>query len=63
MKIGYFADGSWAHKAFDRIISDPSLTIAFLTVRYDKKDKVLLQLAKMKGIPVEISSISIRRSS
>lgn len=56
MRIGYFADGPWAHKAFKKIVSDPSLKIVFLTVRCDKKDEVLLQLAKESGIPVELSS-------
>lgn len=56
MKIGYFADGPWAHKAFQKIISDPSIEIVFLTVRYDKNDEVLLQWAKERGIPIELSS-------
>ena len=56
MKIGYFADGPWAHKAFQKIMSDPSIKIVFLTVRYDKKDEVLLQWAKETGIPIELSS-------
>lgn len=55
MKIGYFADGPWAHKAFEKIIKDDTLEIVFLTVRYDKKDKVLLSLADQYGIPVELS--------
>ena len=56
MRIGYFADGPWGHKAFEKIISDPSLQIAFLTVRYDKKDAVLINLAKEHNIPVELSA-------
>lgn len=56
MKIGYFADGPWAHTAFKKIVSDSSLEIVFLTVRYDKKDEVLMQLAKERNIPIELSS-------
>ena len=56
MRIGYFADGPWAHKAFNKIISDSSIKIVFLTVRYDKKDEILLQLAEKNGIPIELSS-------
>lgn len=56
MRIGYFADGPWAHKAFERIIADPSIEIVFMTVRYDKRDAVLLKLADEKGIPVELSN-------
>lgn len=55
MKIGYFADGPWGHKAFDKIVFDDSLEIEFVTVRYDKKDAVLIELAKKNRIPVELS--------
>ena len=55
MKIGYFADGPWAHKAFDKIISDDSIEIKFVTVRYDKQDAELLRRAEENGIPVELS--------
>lgn len=55
MKIGYFADGPWGHKAFDKIVSDDSLEIGFVMVRYDKRDAVLIELAKKNGIPVELS--------
>lgn len=55
MKIGYFADGPWGHKAFEKIISDDSLKIEFVTVRYDKQDAELMQLAKENDIPIEIS--------
>lgn len=55
MKIGYFADGPWAHKAFKKIISDSSLEIQFLTVRYDKRDLELIKMAEEHGIPIELS--------
>lgn len=55
MRIGYFADGPWAHRAFEAIIADTSIEIAFVMVRYDKRDKVLMQLAKQREIPVELS--------
>lgn len=55
MKIGYFADGPWAHKAFDKIVSDNSLEIGFIMVRYDKRDAVLIKLAERYGIPAELS--------
>lgn len=56
MKIGYFADGPWAHKAFEKIVKDKSIKIVFITVRYDKKDEVLLNLANRYDIPVELSN-------
>ena len=55
MKIGYFADGPWAHKAFDKIILDDSIEIKFVTVRFDKQDPELLGRAKENGIPLELS--------
>lgn len=55
MKIGYFADGPWAHKAFDKIILDDSIEIKFVTVRFDKKDAELIRKAEERGIPVELS--------
>ncbi len=55
MKIGYFADGPWAHRAFDKIIADDSIEIQFLTVRYDKRDAELLRRAEENQISVELS--------
>lgn len=52
MKIGYFADGPWGHRSFEKIIADKSLEIVFVTVRYDKKDPVLIKMAEEQGIPV-----------
>lgn len=54
MKIGYFADGPWAHKAFEKLINDETIEIVFMTVRYDKRDKVLLSMADKYNIPVEL---------
>lgn len=54
MRIGYFADGPWAHKAFEKIVMDDSIEIAFMTVRYDRKDEVLINLADRYRIPVEL---------
>lgn len=55
MRIGYFADGPWAWEAFDKIVSDASLEIAFMTVRYDKRDAELIRRAQEHGIPLELS--------
>lgn len=56
IKIGYFADGPWAHKAFDKIMADASIKIVFMTVRYDKRDNILLQKAEENSIPIELSA-------
>lgn len=55
MKIGYFGDGPWAYKAFDKIISDNSIEIQFITVRYDKRDAELIERAQRNHIPIELS--------
>ena len=41
MKIGYFADGIWAHNAIERISSNSDFEIQFITPRYDTQDPVL----------------------
>lgn len=38
LKIGYFADGPWAHKTFEKLIADKSIKICFVCVRYDRND-------------------------
>lgn len=55
MRIGYFGDGIWAHKAFEKFIRDDTIELVFVIVRYDKRDKVLLELSEKHRIPVELS--------
>lgn len=55
MKIGYMGDGPWAHTAFNRIVADSTIEIKFVMVRYDKQDNILMDLARTKGIPIELS--------
>ncbi len=52
--IGYFADGPWAHRAFEKLNGDPSIEIQFVSVRFDKRDPVLVSLAEKNGISLEI---------
>ena len=54
MKIGYFADGPWAHRAFDILSKDKTLEIKFVVVRFDSPDLVLINKAEQNNIPVEI---------
>jgi len=51
LKIGYFADGKWSHKAFEKFIKDKDIEIKFICVRYDAEDKVLYNYCKMYNIP------------
>jgi len=50
MKIGYFADGPWSHKALERIVSDKRLEISFIVPRYTSQDSVLEDWAKKLGV-------------
>lgn len=51
MRIGYFADGPWAHEAFHKLYQEPDIVITFVCVRYDKPDEILIQMAKERDIP------------
>ncbi len=51
LKIGYFADGPWAHEAFKKLIIDKQISIQFICVRYDTTDKVLLDYCENYNIP------------
>lgn len=46
MRIGYFADGPWAHRAIERIAADSRHEIAFIVPRYDTRDPVLADWAR-----------------
>jgi len=50
LKIGYFADGPWSHKAFDKLIRDNDIVISFICVRYDTQDDILKDYAKKYNI-------------
>lgn len=54
LNIGYFADGAWAHQAFERLIHDETIRVAFIMVRYEKQDGVLVNYAKQYNIPLLI---------
>lgn len=51
MRIGYFADGPWAHKALRRMLINPDYKVLFIVVRHDTQDPILIQIAKETGIP------------
>lgn len=60
LKIGYFADGPWSHQAFERIIEDDSIEVAFIVPRSDTTDETLKNYALQHNIdylcPVQINS-------
>ncbi len=50
LKIGYFADGIWSHRAFLKIVKDHRFDIRFIVPRTDTQDEKLLNLAKEYNI-------------
>jgi len=50
LTIGYFADGPWAHKAFDKLLSYDKVCIAFVCARHDTPDQILKTKASLNGI-------------
>lgn len=51
MRLGYFADGPWAHRALDLIAADPTLDVVFIVPRYDTQDPILKEKACQLGVP------------
>ena len=52
LRLGYFGDGPWAHKALERLLSDDSVDVRFVVPRFDLRDPVLVRLAEEAGVPV-----------
>lgn len=50
LKIGYFADGPWSHKALEKLVIDDTLQILFICARNDKPDSILRVKAKEREI-------------
>ena len=50
LKIGYFADGPWSHKTFEKLIKDKDIEILFICGRNNSKDKILKDYAKLHNI-------------
>lgn len=55
MKVGYFADGPWAHKAIELLVAEKSVELAFIVPRYDTQDPVLKRWAERLNIPFILS--------
>lgn len=51
MRIGYFADGPWSHKALKKIVADKSLGVAFICARHESPDALLKAMATDLCIP------------
>jgi methionyl-tRNA formyltransferase len=50
IRIGYFADGPWSHKALARLLADETIQVVFICARHDKPDKALRLVSKERKI-------------
>lgn len=50
IKIGYFADGPWSHRALIDLLSDDTIVVSFICARYDNPDTVLKAMATQNSI-------------
>ncbi|NHQ59218.1 methionyl-tRNA formyltransferase [Chlorobium sp. BLA1] len=50
LKIGYFADGLWSHKALTMLLLDETIQLRFICARFDLPDPVLRAMALENGI-------------
>jgi len=55
LKIGYFADGPWSHKALELLVCDPQLSISFICARYTNPDPHLKARSAELGITFYVS--------
>lgn len=55
LKIGYFADGPWSHRALDLIASDAGLEVSFICARFSNPDQYLKKKAAELGVEFCIS--------
>ena len=51
MRIGYFADGPWSHRALEKILINKDLDIKFVCARYENPDPELKRISQINKIP------------
>lgn len=49
-KIGYFADGPWAHRTLERLIQDENIEVVFICARYSSPDPYLRLMARNMNV-------------
>jgi methionyl-tRNA formyltransferase len=63
MRLGYFADGPWSHRALERISSDARFEVAFIVPRFDVEDPVLRDWAKKLNVDfLPLSNVNTPKS-
>ncbi len=51
MRIGYFGDGRWARRSFERIANADKFEVAYVVARHENPDSLLRQYAQELEIP------------
>lgn len=51
LRIGYFADGPWSHKALEELLSLDFCKVLFIVPRFDTQDPILRKYASQLKIP------------
>ena len=51
MRIGYFADGPWSHRAMEKLLANKTIEIVFVCARHDLQDPILKEIAGDFGLP------------
>ncbi len=62
MRIGYFGDGRWAHRSFERIADSQELEVSYVVARHDNPDPVLREYTRDLEIPF-FSPVDVNDSS
>lgn len=50
LKIGYFADGPWAHQSLIKLLNNPRIKIVFICARFNRPDEILRGIAHENSI-------------
>jgi methionyl-tRNA formyltransferase len=50
LKIGFFADGIWAHKTLEKYICDSTISVSFICGRHEHPDHILKALSENNSI-------------
>ncbi len=50
LRLGYFADGPWSHRALERLVDDARFEVAFIAPRFDTRDPVLARWSERLGV-------------
>ncbi len=54
MRIGYFADGPWSHKSFEKMVIEKNYHVVFIVARFENTDRTLEKYAKLYNINFHI---------